>query len=560
MASGHTAPGSLHLEHAQPLSQTLPMAAPLEPNVSESCGIVKSVSAFTYVFSCGGFTGRYINVIIPGPAKTLTLCEVQVFASKLPSLPDAGNVAPRAEAIQSSTFESAGAERAIDGNRNSSFMRDSCTHTMKSTNPWWRADLKQPHNVSVVRITNRRDCCSELLTGAQIRIGNSLENDGNANRLCGTIHSASGTTFTFNCGGRVGRYVNIIIPGRGKTLVLCEVEIFGSELPSIFREENVAAGAPPIQSSTHGWAGPERANDGNSDSDFRHGSCARTRKSTNPWWRVDLKERYKVSDIRITNRADCCSDQLQGAEIRIGDSLENDGNSNRLCATVESASTTLSIKCGRFVGQYVNIIIPGLEKTLTLCEVEIFDPSTSETILSTSSLSKPFTILQVSMRSPLILNSSESSPVPSSHSFLGLFSTLGCSPSGPGDLSTFRPKRILLINVAFGAPPTQSSTYRGAGAERANDGNNDNNFADGSCTQTNKSKNPWWRVDLIDSYNVSAVRITNRADCCWDRLQGAEVRIGDSVSNDGNPNRLYLFGTGASGGIRGIAVRAPDIP
>lgn len=53
---------------------------------------------------------------------------------------------------------------------------------------------------------------------------------------CGMIHSASGTTFTFNCGGLVGRYVNIVIPGRGKTLTLCEVEIFGSALPTIPRK------------------------------------------------------------------------------------------------------------------------------------------------------------------------------------------------------------------------------------------------------------------------------------------------------------------------------------
>ncbi|XP_032894004.1 uncharacterized protein LOC116984049 [Amblyraja radiata] len=299
-------------------------------NSNRVCGIIKSVSATTQVFSCGGFTGQYVNVIILGPAKTLTLCEVQVFGSKVPSLPDAGNAAPRAEVTQSSTFESAGAERAIDGNKNSSFMRDSCTHTTKSTDPWWRADLKLPYNVSVVRITNRRDCCSELLTGAEIRIGDSLENDGNANRLCGMIHSASGTTFTFNCGGLVGRYVNIVIPGRGKTLTLCEVEIFGSTLPIILRKEPVASGVPTIQSSTDEGADAERANDGNRDSNFWHGSCARTTKSNNPWWRVDQIERYNVSQVRITNRADCCSDQLQGAEIRIGDSLENNGNSNRL--------------------------------------------------------------------------------------------------------------------------------------------------------------------------------------------------------------------------------------
>ncbi|KAL0166467.1 hypothetical protein M9458_038311, partial [Cirrhinus mrigala] len=32
-------------------------------------------------------------------------------------------------------------------------------------------------------ITNRGDCCPERINGAQIRIGNSLENNGNNNEL-----------------------------------------------------------------------------------------------------------------------------------------------------------------------------------------------------------------------------------------------------------------------------------------------------------------------------------------------------------------------------------------
>ncbi|XP_055506227.1 fucolectin-like [Leucoraja erinacea] len=189
---------------------------------------------------------------------------------------------------------------------------------------------------------------------------------------CAIVDSISWTTFTFNCRGFVGRYVNIIIPGQDKILTLCEVDIIGSKLPYLHGAENVALGGRPTQSSTGEGAGAERANDGNSDSDFWHGSCARTKKSKDPWWRVDLKERYNVSDVKITNRGDCCSDQIQGAEIRIGDSLANNGNSNRFCATVESVSTTLSINCGGIVGRYVNIIIPGPDKILTLCEIEIF--------------------------------------------------------------------------------------------------------------------------------------------------------------------------------------------
>ncbi|XP_032893963.1 fucolectin-like [Amblyraja radiata] len=240
------------------------------------------------------------------------------------------NVAFGALPTQSSTYQWATAERANDGNSDSNFRHGSCTQTNKSKNPWWRVDLIHSYNVSGVRISNRADCCSDRLQGAEIRIGDSVSNDDNRNRLCGTVDSVSLITLNFNCGGIVGRYVTIIIPGYNKTLTLCEVDIIGSELPSLLGSGNVASGGRPTQSSTYAGAGAHRANDGNSDIHFRSGSCSRTRKSTNPWWRIDLIEIYNVSDVIITNRADCCSFRLLGAEIHIGNSLENDGNSNRL--------------------------------------------------------------------------------------------------------------------------------------------------------------------------------------------------------------------------------------
>ncbi|XP_078280542.1 uncharacterized protein LOC144607515 [Rhinoraja longicauda] len=446
-------------------------------NSNRLCGTVNSVNLSPFIFNCGGLVGEYVNIIIPGHDKILTLCEVEIFGSELQSLLGTENVALGVPAAQSSTYRRAGAGRANDGNSDGDFSHGSCARTRKSNNPWWRVDLEESYKVSDVRITNRADCCSDWLKEAEIRIGNSLENNGNSNRFCGTVSSVSGTTLTFNCDGFVGRYVNIIIPGQDKVLTLCEVEIFGLELPYPFGEENVALGASPTQSSTDEGAVAERANDGNSDSDFRNGSCARTRKSLNPWWRVDLKESYNVSDVRITNRADCCPEQLRGAEIRIGESLDDDGNFNRLCGIVESASgTTFTFNCGGSVGRYVNVIIPGPDKILTLCEVEIFG-----------------------------------SELPYLHG---------------------------KENVALGASPTQSSTEEAAAAGRANDGNSDNDFRHGSCARTRKSKNPWWRVDLKESYNVSDVRITNRADCCSDQLRGAEIRIGDSLEYHGNFNRL----------------------
>ncbi len=93
------------------------------------------------------------------------------------------NLAAGAEAVQSSTYDHLGAaQNAVDGNTESDYMLGSCTHTV-GDDPWWRVDLKEVHKVTRVIITNRGDCCEERIVGAQIRIGNSLENNGNNNEL-----------------------------------------------------------------------------------------------------------------------------------------------------------------------------------------------------------------------------------------------------------------------------------------------------------------------------------------------------------------------------------------
>lgn len=51
-------------------------------------------------------------------------------------------------------------------------------------------------------------------------------------------------------------------------------------------------------------------------------------KELNPWWRLDLGKTHKVFSVNVTNRGDGFPERLNGAEIRIGDSLDNNGNNN----------------------------------------------------------------------------------------------------------------------------------------------------------------------------------------------------------------------------------------
>uniref|UniRef100_A0A672KRV4 Fucolectin tachylectin-4 pentraxin-1 domain-containing protein n=1 Tax=Sinocyclocheilus grahami TaxID=75366 RepID=A0A672KRV4_SINGR len=107
---------------------------------------------------------------------------------------------------------------------------------------------------------------------------------------------------------------------------------------------NLATGRTITQSSTYGLWLAQQAIDFNPGFIQPSSSCSSTTAQTNPWWRVDLRYIYRVRRVVITNRLDCCPEQIDGAEIH-----------------------PLS------VGRYVNLFIPGDSKYLTLCEVEVYE-------------------------------------------------------------------------------------------------------------------------------------------------------------------------------------------
>ena len=73
-------------------------------------------------------------------------------------------------------------------------------------------------------------------------------------------------------------------------------------------------------------------------------------------------------------------------------------------------------------------------------------------------------------------------------------------------------------NWALTGTASQSSTALGGAAARANDGNTDGNWTDGSVTHTNTDTDPYWEIDLGATHYVDEIRIYNRTDCCQERL------------------------------------------
>ncbi|CAF91122.1 unnamed protein product [Tetraodon nigroviridis] len=279
------------------------------------------------------------------------------------------NVALRGKASQSTRFEHVfgDAHSAIDGNRDGTFNHGSCTHTAEQREPWWTVDLLDPYAITSITITNRQDCCPFRLSGVRIHIGN---NNGLQNPVATSIASV-GKEYTHNFTKPVeGRYVTLSLPGRTRILSLCEVEVFGYPAPT---GENLAFQGKACQSSLHQFGAASNAIDGNSDSKWEHGSCSHTSNDISPWWRLDLGHTHKVVSVNVTN-IDTNPERLDGAEIRIGDSLENNGNDNPRCAVIPKIQAGMSggFLCGGMDGRYVNIVLPDREEFLTLCEVEVY--------------------------------------------------------------------------------------------------------------------------------------------------------------------------------------------
>uniref|UniRef100_A0A3Q1HD94 Fucolectin tachylectin-4 pentraxin-1 domain-containing protein n=1 Tax=Anabas testudineus TaxID=64144 RepID=A0A3Q1HD94_ANATE len=266
------------------------------------------------------------------------------------------NVALRGKATQSQTLDNSfgAAYNAIDGNRNSEYGAGSCTHTTEQTNPWWRVDLLESYIVT----SYSTNYPLSLFLSRSLRVG-----------VIPSIPAGRSLTLTFTRLVK-GRYVTVVLPGLNRVLTLCEVEVYGYRAPT---GENLALQGKATQSSLYGIGIPYNAINGNRASNWVQASCIHTKKDFTPWWRLDLRKTHKVFSVNITN-IDSCSDRLNGAEIRIGDSLDNNGNNNPRCAVISSihAGFTQSFQCNGMDGRSVNVVIPGRAEYLTLCEVEVY--------------------------------------------------------------------------------------------------------------------------------------------------------------------------------------------
>ncbi|WP_309115205.1 discoidin domain-containing protein [Saccharothrix sp.] len=293
-----------------------------------------------------------------------------------------GNLSRGRATTQSSTYAGGGdASLAVDGNTTANYFSGSVTHTSETpldTDPWWQVDLGASKTVGSVKLWNRTDCCADRLRNFYVFASDSpfTSNDPNVLKTQSGVWSsyraeAVGQTLTLPV-NRTARYVRVQLVGSDRPLSLAEVEVFG----------DLALHKPVAQSSKHpSGAGPERANDGNTNGSFFSGSVTHTSETpldANPWWQVDLGASKTVGSVKLWNRTDCCADRLRNFYVFASDSpfTSNDPNVLKTQSGVwssyraEAVGQTLTLPVNR-TARYVRVQLVGSDRPLSLAEVQI---------------------------------------------------------------------------------------------------------------------------------------------------------------------------------------------
>ncbi len=119
-------------------------------------------------------------------------------------------------------------------------------------------------------------------------------------------------------------------------------------------------GRPAWQSS--GGYPVNRANDGNTATDWGSNSCIHSDHGSGHWWRVDLQHSYEIEEVHAWVRSDCCHNRDYNHYVQIGEYSDCYSHYQRCgdmhWGTVSSGSQT-TVNCkrgyGHEVGRYVSV-------------------------------------------------------------------------------------------------------------------------------------------------------------------------------------------------------------
>lgn len=204
--------------------------------------------------------GKEVKILIPRSRDHVMLAEVKIgvnaaYESTVTTTPAPNWLTPSSNWVASQVNEAHGGKpsRAIDGNAASSWHSRSVTHTHRVNDAWWKVDLKQKVNMSVVEVTNRGDCCGEWMSGGHGGSGFSVlvgDSDSTLKECATKVKIRQGQTKKVKCQAQ-GSIVKLSIPGRRRAyLMIAELRIGTPGTPSppppkeAPKETQAAAAAP----------------------------------------------------------------------------------------------------------------------------------------------------------------------------------------------------------------------------------------------------------------------------------------------------------------------------
>ncbi|MCG8330072.1 MAG: discoidin domain-containing protein [Chitinophagales bacterium] len=145
-----------------------------------------------------------------------------------------------------------------------------------------------------------------------------------------------------------------------------------------FAQSNVALNKSTSQSSNYSSnAGQSyKAVDGNTNGYWSNGSITHTRGGSgenNPWWKVDLGKAYAISQIKIYNRLDCCSNRINNMKVYV----KGEGNNAQWTlyypyAYQYRANNNPIVLNGNAQARYVKVQLVNPNGILSLAEVQVY--------------------------------------------------------------------------------------------------------------------------------------------------------------------------------------------
>ena len=173
-------------------------------------------------------SGRYVRVQLT-VTNCLHMAEVQVYSNGIK------DVAIGASASQSSTYGSAVAGLAVDGNTDGNYYNGSVNHTNSDSQAWWQVDLGAVYTITDIKIWNRTDGSQSRLSDFYLLVSDTPFSSADLN----TAKSQTGVSNYYISGvaglpsivsaNRTGRYVRIQLTTTN-FLHMAEVQIFSPGL------------------------------------------------------------------------------------------------------------------------------------------------------------------------------------------------------------------------------------------------------------------------------------------------------------------------------------------